>query len=71
METPPPSRVRLACLAFNRGRYSDAPILFSLSERKAVPSDMDDLAGNTTWATPHGWFLVRRPTPATFLWNPS
>ncbi|CAN6241454.1 unnamed protein product [Urochloa humidicola] len=71
---PPPSRVRLPCLAFNRGKYSDAPVLFNLSERKAVPSDMDELRGNTAWPTPHGWFLVRRPgTPATttFLWNPS
>ncbi|CAL5070867.1 unnamed protein product [Urochloa decumbens] len=57
------SRVRLPCLAFNRGKYSDAPVLFNLSERKAVASDMDELRGNTTWptATPHGWFLVRRP----------
>ncbi|CAN6250721.1 unnamed protein product [Urochloa humidicola] len=72
--TPPPSRVRLPCLAFNRGKYSDAPVLFNLSERKAVPSYMDELRGNTAWPTPHGWFLVRRPgTPATttFLWNPS
>ncbi|PUZ49580.1 LOW QUALITY PROTEIN: hypothetical protein GQ55_7G336900 [Panicum hallii var. hallii] len=69
---PPPSRVRLPCLAFNSGKYSDAPILFNLSERKSVLSNMDELAGNTTWATPHGWFLVRPQTPATtFLWNPS
>jgi len=70
---PPPSRVRLPCLAFNNGKYSDAPILFSLSERKSVRSNMDELTGNTTWATPHGWFLVipRQTPPATFLWNPS
>jgi hypothetical protein len=75
METPPPSSrvLHLPCLAFNRGKYSDAPILYSLSERKAVrPSGMAELAGNTTWATPHGWFLVRRPVlDDTFLWNPS
>nr|CAB3488723.1 unnamed protein product [Digitaria exilis] len=71
METPPPSGVRLPCLAFNHGKYSDAPILFNLSERKAVASDMDELTGNdTTWATPHGWLLVHRHRH-TFLWNPS
>ncbi|KAL6651744.1 hypothetical protein ACP70R_010669 [Stipagrostis hirtigluma subsp. patula] len=69
------SLVPLPCLAFNRGKYSDEPILFSISEKKATPCDMDELTGKTTWATPHGWFLVRHPAaaaapPATFLWNP-
>ncbi|KAJ1273536.1 hypothetical protein BS78_06G288600, partial [Paspalum vaginatum] len=61
---PPPSCVGLPCLAFNRDKCSDAPILFSLWERTAVP----------TWATPQGWFLVRHHAQiqmATFLWNPS
>ncbi|GJN01283.1 hypothetical protein PR202_ga18536 [Eleusine coracana subsp. coracana] len=49
------------------------PILYSLSEKKAVPCDIDELKGRTTWATPHGWFLVHHPPPGatTFLWNPN
>lgn len=73
MDATTSRHVPLPCLAFNRGNYADETILYNLSEKKAVPCDIPELTGGkTTWATPHGWFLVNHPPPAaTFLWNPS
>lgn len=62
--------VPLPCLAFNRGKYADDPILYNISEKKAVPCDIDELKGKTSWATPHGWFLVNHPPADTYLWSP-
>uniref|UniRef100_A0A0E0P217 KIB1-4 beta-propeller domain-containing protein n=1 Tax=Oryza rufipogon TaxID=4529 RepID=A0A0E0P217_ORYRU len=66
--------VRLPCLALEHaGGGSDKPVLFSISERKAIDGggDIPGLTNANAWATPQGWILVRdAAAAATFLQNP-
>uniref|UniRef100_I1PG21 KIB1-4 beta-propeller domain-containing protein n=1 Tax=Oryza glaberrima TaxID=4538 RepID=I1PG21_ORYGL len=66
--------VRLPCLALEHaGGGSDKPVLFSISERKAIDGggDIPGLTNANAWATPQGWILVRDAAAATtFLQNP-
>ncbi|RLN12890.1 hypothetical protein C2845_PM09G04050 [Panicum miliaceum] len=74
MDTTPSSRggVRAPYLALKHVAGSDHPVFFSVSEKKAIDTDVTgELENNNSWATPQGWVLVRNAAASrTYLLDP-